>query len=181
MFHHRWSIPLVAGLRDLGGARFVHLVHALGVGRETLRQTLDALIDAQVVERNPGHGHPLRPEYVLTPRGATLAPACATLLAALRAEGLEDVGLRKWSIPVVLELAVDRRFGALRDALGASPRALSLALRALAEAKIVERRVAPGYPPSTTYRLTETGRRIRRAAEPLSPETEPAPAGRRPR
>ena len=45
----------------------------------------------------------------------------------LRAEGLEDVGLKKWSMPTVFALAQGpRRFSGLRETLaGISPRALA--------------------------------------------------------
>lgn len=104
---------------------------------------------------------------MLTDDGRRVAPACGARLAALRRERLEEVGLRKWSIPVVLDLAGDRRFGELRASLGASPRALSLALRSLIDAGVVERRVDPGYPPTSSYRLTALGTRLRRITEPL--------------
>jgi len=167
LFHFRWSLPVLAELHREGGTKFVTLANRLGVGRETLRRTLDALVEAELVARNPGYGHPLRPEYVLTPRGRQIGPAAARLVDALRDEGLEDVGLKKWSLPVVLELTAERRFAELRAALRVSPRALTLALKELAGAGLVERRVHDGFPPSTTYRLTGRARRLRRLAAAL--------------
>jgi len=167
LFHFRWSLPVLAELHRSGGAKFVTLAHRLGVGRETLRRTLDALVESGLVGRNPGYGHPLRPEYVLTARGRRVGPGAARLVELLRAEGLEDVGLKKWSLPVVLELASARRFAELRAALRVSPRALTLALKELARAGLVERRVHDGFPPSTTYRLTGRARRLRRLAAAL--------------
>ena len=167
LFHYRWSLPILAELHRGGGTKFVTLANRLGVGRETLRRTLDALIEADLVARNPGYGHPLRPEYVLTAGGRRLGPAAMRLVDALHDEGLEDVGLKKWSLPVVLELAAERRFVELRTALRVSPRALTLALKDLAHAGLVERRVHDGFPPSTTYRLTGRARRLRRLAAAL--------------
>jgi len=169
LVHHRWALPLLAELHGLGGgARFVLLLHGLGASRDSLRQTLAALIEEGLVMRNPGYGHPLRPEYVLTPRGRRIAPACATLVAALRREGVEDVALKKWSIPVLLALSSERRFAELREALGASPRALTLALKELAEAGLVERLVHDGFPPTSSYRLTRRARMLRRAASRIA-------------
>src|SRR5919202_4724071 len=96
LFHHRWSAPVLAELRRTRGTRFVVLAKALGVGRESLRRTLDALIELGLVRRNPGYGHPLRPEYLLTRRGAAVARRCSRLLAAT--DGNVDVALKKWSL-----------------------------------------------------------------------------------
>src|SRR4051812_19869059 len=84
------------------GSRFATLTGTLGVSGESLRRTLAFLVEESLVARNPGHGHPLRPEYVLTERGTEIAPACADVLAALGPN--EAVGLKKWSLPVLAEL-----------------------------------------------------------------------------
>ena len=85
---------------------------------------------------------------------------CGPLVDRLRADELEEVGLKKWSMPVVFALADrPRRFSELRDQLeGVSPRALTLALKDLEAAGLVDRRVTDDYPPATVYRLTRSGR-----------------------
>jgi DNA-binding HxlR family transcriptional regulator len=158
---YRWTLPILAQLARSGGSRFVPLAHQLGLSRDALRQTLDALIEVDLVVPNPGYGHPTRPEYILSESGGQVAPACAQLVEYLRRSGLADVALKKWSLPAVAALAGPRRYGELRRAVGASSRALSLALKELAEAGLVERRVHDGFPPSTTYRLTSRGRALR--------------------
>lgn len=103
------------------------------------------------MRRNEGYGHPLRPEYVLTPRGRRAAATASNVLAAGETETL----LRKWSVPVLAELHEERRFSELRAALpGISPRALALALRDLEAAGLVRREVRPTHPPSTVYSAT---------------------------
>jgi DNA-binding HxlR family transcriptional regulator len=160
LFHNRWSVPILAELHRQRGSRFVTLARTLGMSRESLRRTLAALIDGGLVGRNPGYGHPLRPEYVLTRAGESLARACGPLVERLRSGDLEDVGLKKWSMPVVFALGEGpRRFSELRERLlGISPRALALALKDLEGAGLVDRRVTDDYPPATVYRLTATGR-----------------------
>jgi DNA-binding HxlR family transcriptional regulator len=155
LFHHRWAAPVLAELHRSKGSRFVTLSNRLGLGRDSLRRTLAALIDADLVMKNPGYGHPLRPEYVLTDRGRAVAPACARLIAALERLDANDVGLKKWSMPAVLALADGEcRYSELRKRLpDVSPRALTLALKDLGAAELVERRVTGGYPPGTVYRL----------------------------
>ena len=102
--------------------RFVELQRKLGVGRDSLRRALDALIELGFVERNTGYGHPLRPEYVITAEGRTAASLAARVVAA----GDPETLLRKWSVPVLAELDGDRRFSELRASLpGVSPRALA--------------------------------------------------------
>ena len=160
LFHNRWSVPILAELHRQRGSRFVTLSRTLGLSRESLRRTLTALIDGGLVGRNPGYGHPLRPEYVLTTSGERIAAACRPLVERLRRSGLEEVGLKKWSMPVVFVLGDGPlRFSELRDALdGISPRALALALKDLEASGLVDRRVTDDYPPATVYRLTRSGR-----------------------
>jgi len=151
-------------LAELGrarGARFVVLVNRLGVGRASLQRTLAALVELGLVRRNPGYGHPLRPEYLLTPQGEEAASRCTRLLAAV--DGKADVLLRKWSLPVLVALRGNRRFSELRDALPAiTARALALALKDLERAGLVTRRVEETYPPSTLYAATPEARRLQR-------------------
>ena len=162
LFHNRWSVPILAELHRQRGSRFVTLARTLGMSRESLRRTLAALIENGLVGRNPGYGHPLRPEYVLTRRGERIAARSRPLVDLLRGRGLEDVGLKKWSMPVVYALS-DKplRFSELRDRLeGVSPRALTLALKDLEAARLVDRRVTDDYPPATSYRLAPGARRL---------------------
>jgi DNA-binding HxlR family transcriptional regulator len=162
LFHNRWSVPILAELHRQRGSRFVTLARTLGMSGESLRRTLAALIEAGLVGRNPGYGHPLRPEYVLTTRGERIAGRSRPLVDLLHRRGLEDVGLKKWSMPVVYALSEEPlRFFELRERLeGISPRALALALKELEAAAIVERRVTEDYPPATSYRLAPDARRL---------------------
>jgi len=162
LFHNRWSVPILAELHRQRGSRFATLARMLGMNRESLRRTLAALIESGLVGRNPGYGHPLRPEYVLTTRGDRIAARSRPLVDLLRARGLEEVGLKKWSMPVVYALSSEPlRFSELRDRLeGISPRALALALKELESAGIVERRVTDDYPPATSYRLASGAKRL---------------------
>ena len=68
LVHHRWNIAIVAELHRSNGAKFVTLANRLELGHSTLKRCLNALIDLGLVRRNPGYGHPLRPEYLLTAR-----------------------------------------------------------------------------------------------------------------
>lgn len=159
LFHHRWSPPALALLAGRGH-RFVELQRALGVGRESLGRALEQLVAAGLVRRNPGYGHPLRPEYLATESGRSAGSICARLLADTRYRTLL---LKKWSVPTLAVLAEPRRFSELRAALPPiTPRALALALKDLEAAGLVERQIVPGYPPTTGYRTTARGAWLRR-------------------
>ena len=150
--HHRWSLPILAEIGRTRGSRFATLSGRLGVTGESLRRTLAYLQEEGLTTRNPGYGHPLRPEYLLTPRGRRLVPRVRTLLAALA--GHEDVGLKKWSLPVLAELNEPRRFSELRARLAVGPRALALTLQDLESAGLVRRTVTDDRPPQTHYEAT---------------------------
>ncbi len=162
LFHYRWAVPTLAAMGSLGGAaKFVTLQRAVGAARSSLKRTLEALIDAGFMGRNPGYGHPLRPEYLLTSKGHALAPACVSVVETLRQLEVEDIGLRKWSLPLAHALASRGRFNLVRATLGdVTPRALAQALRDLQEAGLVERRLVDDSPPRAEYRLTPRGQRL---------------------
>jgi DNA-binding HxlR family transcriptional regulator len=164
--HHRWSVPVLAEIGRTRGSRFATLTGRLGVTGESLRRTLAYLQEEGLVARNPGYGHPLRPEYVLTHAGRRLEPRVAELHAAVG--GREDVALKKWSLPVLAELDAPRRFSELRAALPATPRALALALRDLEDAGLVHRTVKADRPPQVRYEATVVARPIAAAARDLA-------------
>lgn len=161
--HHRWTIPVLAEIDRTRGSRFATLGGKLGVSNESLRRTLRALEAEGLVARNPGYGHPLRPEYVFTEHGVRLGPRARQVLETLR--GHEDVGLKKWSLPVLAALDEPRRFSEIGAALPrATPRALTLALKDLRASGLVRRTVTDDYPPAVVYELTPAARPIADAA-----------------
>ena len=170
LFHHRWNLPVLAELHRTSGTRFVLLLNRLGISRDSLTHTLAALIHARWVRRNPGYGHPLRPEYILTKSGSRIAPHCQAILDELQRRRVEDVGLRKWSMPVLLEIAGGtEHFAGLKTAFpGITARALSLALGDLLEISLIDRIVVDDYPPTTRYELDPKARPLTRALSGLA-------------
>ena len=142
--------------------QLVAIYKALGASRGSVQRTLEGLIDIELVARNPGYGHPMRPEYILTATGKEVASVCVELIRLLERLGIEELGLRKWSLPVAHALAsVGGRFNRIRSVLaGITPRALSAALRDLQMAGLVERLLIDDTPPRTEYQLTRKGRRL---------------------
>lgn len=177
LFRRRWAAPILGVLHRgeqlsgwPGGAKFVTLCHALQAPAATpvsptaVRESLDHLTDLGWVARNSGHGHPLRPEYILTRRGERLAPTCAALDAVLTRLNARDIGLRRWSMPV-LHVVADlepARFNAMAERLdGITDRALSLAVKALHARDLIDRRVdAEAFPVATSYALAAAARPI---------------------
>ncbi len=166
LFHHKWAVPTLALLDGLGGGtKFVTLCEKLDIGRDSMKRTLVALDELGLVMRNPGYGHPMRPEYVLTKRGKKLAPACAQLWRAVGKLEAQQVALKKWALPALGALGGSGksgdRFGEIGEALGAiTPRALAQTLRDLQAAGMVERRLRDGAPPYASYRPTKAGRKL---------------------
>lgn len=160
LFHFRWAVPVLAELHGGRGAKFITLVSCLHVSRDALQRTLKALNQAGLVRKNPGYGHPMRPEYILTKKGARLGPDCARLMERLEKLGARRVGLRKWSLPVLLALRNGvQRFSQLEAALpGVTARALTMALKDLEAAGLVERVIVDGYPPKVIYKQAKAAK-----------------------
>lgn len=161
----RWMVAVLADLAAHGGARFVELAHRLKLSRDSMVRTLEAATTHGWVERNPGHGHPLRPEYILTAEGQRLALPATKIENARHLTGLEPGALARWSVPIIYSInAGHRRFNDLSRALPpASPRALSQGLRRLAGQQLLVREIITGYPPASVYSLTEPGRMLAEA------------------
>ncbi len=162
LFHHRWAVPILAAFDRRGGLRFVQLYRGLDIRRESAAAALDALLDMGLLIRNPGYGHPLRPEYILTGAGAGLATQCRRFHAAVLGYGHARTVYRKWSMPVLRSVAAGGdRFNAIATALpGITPRALAAALKSLEEAALLERLVIGERPPVARYIATNAGRRL---------------------
>lgn len=163
LVHRRWAIPILALLEQHRGARFAAMRGHLGISRDALNTTLGHLIELGLVERNTGHGHPLRPEYLPTANGRKLGPPCGALHAQLIDLELQDLGLRKWSLPIVgVVHGPARTFSAIRGALdGITPRALSKGLDDLVCAEVLD------HGAKGPYALADRGRGLVRPLRSL--------------
>jgi DNA-binding transcriptional ArsR family regulator len=139
LFHRQWALPmLVSMLRK----------KPLTVARQTRTDTLASLTEQGLVGK----------DGALTARGQKVAERGEALLAAIDKSG----GLRKWSPPILHALGrKPQRFGELKNALeGATPRAISMALKDLVSAGLVDRRIVDGFPPRAEYALAGKARAI---------------------
>lgn len=157
---NRWAVPLLADLAARPqGVRFVELLHRLALPRDSLVRTLQSACEAGWVMRNPGYGHPLRPEYLLAPGGARLADGARAIAAAQAGLGLGPGTLTRWGMPLIHTIDAGQvRFNELaRTLASATPRAISQGLQTLTENQLVVRDVIDARPPTSQYRLTPRG------------------------
>lgn len=161
---HRWAVPVLAHLAARDGGRFAEMARRTGAPRDSLKRTIEGLIAEGWVTPNPGHGHPLRPEYLLTGAGRVVARACRHLAQAQAAAGMPPEAVTRWSLPLLgLIGAGEARFNRLERAMtGATPRAVAASLKALVAHGLVAREVTASYPPGSVYRLTARGETVAR-------------------
>ena len=95
LVHFRWALPILAELHRNNGCKFVTLVMRLKLSKDALSRTLTALIEQGLVMRNPGYGHPLRPEYILTTAGQQIGMQVLELMQTLERLEVTDVALKK--------------------------------------------------------------------------------------
>ncbi|WP_343895770.1 winged helix-turn-helix transcriptional regulator [Roseibium denhamense] len=121
----------------------------------------------RLLERNPGHGHPLRPECRLTPIGQEAA-SLAHEIQGLAQDEDRDLLRRAWTLPVLTSLHQPRFFNDLRRTLPQiTDRALSKSLQSMEERQWVFRQVLPSTrPPRPLYSSINLGKRISEITAP---------------
>ncbi|HNM77082.1 MAG TPA: winged helix-turn-helix transcriptional regulator [Tepidiformaceae bacterium] len=159
LFHHRWSVPILATLYQSGPLTFAALSQRMKASRDTLADTLANLEANGVIERQPlGR----RTVFALTPRGERVGAAALPMAQVVSSAGVLHLALKKW--PMLVLTALGRgatRYNEAKAALpGITARALALALKDLDAAGLIERTIEAGYPPAPIYRLSETGQRF---------------------
>jgi len=162
LVHHRWNILVIAELQRHSGAKFITLVNRLQVSRGSLSASLAHLTHLGYVRRNLGHGHPMRPEYLLTKQGVAIGDECLSLVRLLQRRDEVDLAFRKWTLPLVVTIGERRlRFNQVRASLhDATPRAIAIGLKSLLKNGWAERSIIDDYPPTAGYELRSKGQRI---------------------
>ena len=160
-----WSLDILALMHSGVPGRQAALVSASGAGRTALVQSLGHLIEIELLERNPGHGHPLRPEYRLTVKGVEAATVADRIKRSAREPAGHTLLRRAWTVPV---LAVSREplyFTEIKSELESiSDRALSQSLKQLMAQRWLQRTIAADVMPSRPlYKAANVGARISRA------------------
>ncbi|MBA83127.1 MAG: transcriptional regulator [Rhodobacteraceae bacterium] len=158
-----WTIPILAQLHAGVAGRQAPLLAATGASRTAFAQSMEHLISIGLLERNPGYGHPLRPEFRLTKHGVTAATIASKIL---NVTADEDQGLlrRSWTVPVLTALHRPSHFNEIKRNLHTiSDRALSQSLKTMEAKNWVQRNVdETARPPRPLYRAANTGALVSR-------------------
>ena len=166
-----WSIPALALIYEGVPARLTPLATAAGASRAAMDASLTRCEELGLLERNPGHGHPLRPALVLTRTGRDVARLCAAVLALLTTDDERKLARRSWALPVIVVMANVAAFGELRRQLTpVTDRALSQCLKELLNVGWVERVLDDtGDRPRLLYRCSAAGTALHRALSDCVP------------
>lgn len=162
-----WALPILAGLHSGVAGRQAPLLAATGASRTAFAQSMDHLIEMGLIERNPGYGHPLRPEFRLTQVGGAAA-AIASKVRSVSTEEDWQLLRRSWTLPVLTSLRSPSHFNDIRRNLQPiTDRALSQSLKSMEARNWVRRSVdGAARPPRSVYRAVNTGGLITRVTAP---------------
>jgi len=152
---HRWNVPLIAHLARHPRESFVGIAEDLKVSRDSLSRSLEALQEPGYIQRRELD----RVVYALSAKGRRIAPPCIEVLDLARGRRIEELVLRRWTLPIATVLEHwSLRFNELKAALpDITPRALALALKEMESAGVIHREIVGGFPPAASYRLAESG------------------------
>ncbi len=153
-----WALPILWSLHAGVAGRQAPLLAATGASRTAFSQSMEHLITLGLMERNPGYGHPLRPEFRLTPSGLAAAQF-AHKIREVSSEGDHQLLRRSWTLPVLTLLHRPSHFNDIRRRLQPiTDRALSQSLKSMEARNWVDRGVdGAARPPRPIYRAVNTG------------------------
>ncbi len=160
-----WALKVLALIHEGVAGRQAPLLAASGASRTAFVQSLRHLEELGFLERNPGHGHPLRPEFRLTSQGQEIAPIAHRIDAATRDDAGAVLVRKVWTVPVLAVARKPRVFSELKRELGPiTDRALSKSLRDLNDQNWIERSVNVELrPPRPSYQVVNEGAQISQA------------------
>ena len=157
-----WCLTILARLHEGAPGRQAPLLAATGASRTAFGASLEHLVQMRVLERNPGHGHPLRPEFRLTPLGVELAKTAHALSELVPDDTEFSVLRRNWTVPILALAKSPQRFSGFRSQLpNITDRALSQSLQGLEERDWLHRAIdTSARVPFPLYSAANTGKRI---------------------
>ncbi|MGJ8585058.1 MAG: winged helix-turn-helix transcriptional regulator [Marinosulfonomonas sp.] len=156
-----WALSILANMHAGVAGRQAPLLAATGASRTAFAQSMGHLIKLGLVERNPGYGHPLRPEFRLTPLGTTAAEI-AHRIQDVATNDDHDLLRRSWTLPILTSLRAPSHFNEIKRNLKTiTDRALSQSLKTMESRHWVRRSVDDtARPPRSIYCAINTGKTI---------------------
>lgn len=157
-----WSLTALSLMANGVSPRISPLAASANCGRTAMGASVEHLVALGLLERNPGHGHPLRPEFRLTADGEFMADWAAALTGMMKSDVDKALLRSKWSLPLINCLPEEKRYSDLRrELVPVTDRALSNCLKQLTNNSWVNRTVENNLsPPTVIYGTTRRGRKV---------------------
>jgi len=160
-----WSLKILAVLHAGVPGRQAPLIAASKASRTSFASSLNHLVRLGLLEKNPGHGHPLRPEFRLTHTGVMVAAMASRIVKIVPDDDAFSIIRRSWTVPILAVTESPRRFSIIKSGLGTiTDRALSKSLCLLEEQRWLKREIDVSQrSPFPTYHAVNAGRKISQA------------------
>jgi DNA-binding HxlR family transcriptional regulator len=161
LIQYKWANPIILFLLEKNGSKLVTIQKTLSISRDSLRRTLGILVDKELIQRNSGYGHPMRPEYVLTKQGAIIGKDLLNHKELFKnVNYFKLIGSSKWTLQTLLKLKKHSQFNDLKKQVQITSRSLSLTLKNLEEQNYVTRKIESNYPPTISYLLSRKAEKV---------------------
>jgi len=159
-----WALKILALLDSGVPGRQAPLLAATKASRPAFAASLKHLAELKLLEKNPGHGHPLRPEFRLTRQGVDVAAMAGRVLKTAPDGNALTILKRSWSVPILAIAGTPARYTTIKSGLGKiTDRALSQSLYFLEErAWLVREMNTSKRTAFPTYHAIEKGAEISR-------------------
>lgn len=164
-----WSLKILALMHAGTPGRQAALLSAAGASRTAFTASLDHMVQLGLIERNPGHGHPLRPEFRLTPIGAHAAQMAGAIVNTIPDDRSNKLIRKSWTVPILALTGTPHRYSTIKSNLRTiTDRALSSSLHQLEAQDWIQRDIeTTARMPFPTYRAVKTGFAIHQAVDLL--------------
>ncbi|MEM7290201.1 MAG: winged helix-turn-helix transcriptional regulator, partial [Pseudomonadota bacterium] len=166
-FRSAWALSILANMHAGVVGRQAPLLTATGASRSAFAQSMDHLIEIGLMERNPGYGHPLRPEFRLTELGKTTGKITHQIYHVADDED-KFLLRRSWTLPILVSIHAPSYFNDIKKNLPSiTDRALSQSLTSMENRNWVSRTVSQAArPPRPIYRAINAGGTISQIMRP---------------
>ena len=162
-----WCLNILASLHAGVPGRQAPLLAATSASRTSFASSLEHLVQLGLLERNPGHGHPLRPEFRLTRKGVEIAEIASKIVKAVPQDKEFALLRRSWTVPILALTDTPQRFSVIKSNLVTiTDRALSASLYQLEVRNWLQRDIDTSKRvPYPTYLAVNRGIAINRAVD----------------